>query len=255
MQLPENPFKRALHAGRQQVGLWCAIPSNYVSEILAGAGFDWLVLDTEHSPNELPNVFNQLQSMVGSATQPVVRVPWNDPVTLKRFLDVGAQSFLIPMVQDAEEARAAVAATRYPPHGIRGYAVASRATRFGRIPDYFTRYDEEMCVLVQVETVEALERVEEICAVPGVDGVFIGPGDLSASMGLLHQPTHPKVVEAIESGLRRIAAAGNRGGVLVVGEEALARRYMAAGSLFTAVGVDAGLFARTVDALAKQYKS
>ncbi|MFG1247002.1 aldolase/citrate lyase family protein [Xanthobacter sp.] len=254
MQLPENPFKRAIHAGTQQIGLWCAVPSNYVSEILAGAGFDWLVLDTEHAPNELPNVFNQLQSMVGYGTQPVVRVPWNDAVTLKRFLDIGTQSFLIPMVQDAEEARAAVAATRYPPDGIRGYAVASRATRFGRIGDYFTRYADEMCVLVQVETMEALEKVEEIAAVPGVDGIFIGPGDLSASMGLLHQPTHPKVVEAIEDGLRRITAAGNRGGVLVVGDEALARRYMAAGSVFTAVGVDAALFARSSEALAKQYK-
>ncbi|MFG1227758.1 aldolase/citrate lyase family protein [Xanthobacter wiegelii] len=254
MHLPENPFKRALHAGTQQIGLWCAVPSNYVSEILAGAGFDWLVLDTEHAPNELPNVFNQLQSMVGYATQPVVRVPWNDAVTLKRFLDIGTQSFLIPMVQDAEEARAAVAATRYPPDGIRGYAVASRATRFGRIGDYFTRYADEMCVLVQVETMEALEKVEEIAAVPGVDGIFIGPGDLSASMGLLHQPTHPKVVEAIEDGLKRITAAGNRGGVLVVGDEALARRYMAAGSVFTAVGVDAALFARSADALAKQYQ-
>lgn len=255
MHLPENPFKRAIHAGTQQIGLWCAVPSNYVSEILAGAGFDWLVLDTEHAPNELPNVFNQLQSMVGYATQPVVRVPWNDAVTLKRFLDIGTQSFLIPMVQDAEEARAAVAATRYPPDGIRGYAVASRATRFGRIGDYFTRYADEMCVLVQVETMEALEKVEEIAAVPGVDGIFIGPGDLSASMGLLHQPTHPKVVEAIEDGLKRITAAGNRGGVLVVGDEALARRYMAAGSVFTAVGVDAALFARSADALAKQYKA
>ncbi|MFG1213881.1 MULTISPECIES: aldolase/citrate lyase family protein [Xanthobacter] len=255
MQLPENPFKRALHAGTQQIGLWCAVPSNYVSEILAGAGFDWLVLDTEHAPNELPNVFNQLQSMVGYATQPVVRVPWNDAVTLKRFLDIGTQSFLIPMVQNAEEARAAVAATRYPPDGIRGYAVASRATRFGRIGDYFTRYADEMCVLVQVETMEALEKVEEIAAVPGVDGIFIGPGDLSASMGLLHQPTHPKVVDAIEDGLRRIRAAGNRGGVLVVGDEALARRYMAAGSVFTAVGVDAALFARSAEALAKQYKA
>ncbi|UJX43315.1 aldolase/citrate lyase family protein [Xanthobacter sp. YC-JY1] len=254
MQLPENPFKRAIHAGTQQIGLWCAVPSNYVSEILAGAGFDWLVLDTEHAPNELPNVFNQLQSMVGYGTQPVVRVPWNDAVTLKRFLDIGTQSFLIPMVQDAEEARAAVAATRYPPDGIRGYAVASRATRFGRVSDYFTRYADEMCVLVQVETMEALEKVEEIAAVPGVDGIFIGPGDLSASMGLLHQPTHPRVVEAIEDGLRRITAAGNRGGVLVVGDEALARRYMAAGSVFTAVGVDAALFARSSEALAKQYK-
>ncbi|MFS8036018.1 HpcH/HpaI aldolase family protein [Xanthobacter sp. AM11] len=250
--LPANPFKHALHAGRQQIGFWCAIPSNYTSEILAGAGFDWLVLDTEHSPNELPNVFNQLQSVVGGSAEPVVRVPWNDPVTLKRFLDIGARSFLIPMVQTADEARAAVAATRYPPHGIRGYAVASRATKFGRTVDYFERCAEEMCVLVQVETIEALERVEEIAAVPGVDGVFIGPGDLSASMGLLHQPTHPDVVAAIEAGLGRIQAAGNRGGVLV-GDPALAQRYMAAGSVFTAVGVDAAVFARTVDAIARQY--
>lgn len=253
MQIPHNPFKRALHDGRQQIGFWCAIPSNYVSEILAGAGFDWIVLDTEHSPNELPNVHAQLQSMVGGTAQPVVRVPWNDSVTLKRFLDIGTQSFLIPMVQTAEEAKAAVAATRYPPHGIRGYAVAARATRFGRIPDYFERYADEMCVLVQVETIEALERVEEIAAVPGVDGVFIGPGDLSASMGFLHQPAHPKVVEVIEKGLGRIAAAGNRGGVLV-SDPALAQRYMAAGSVFTAVGVDAALFARTVDGVVKRYK-
>lgn len=254
MHLPQNPFKRAIYAGRQQIGFWCAIPSNYVSEILAGAGFDWLVLDTEHSPNELPNVYNQLQSMVGSATQPVVRVPWNDPVTLKRFLDIGTQSFLIPMVQNAAEAKAAVAATRYPPHGIRGYAVASRATGFGRTVDYFERYADELCVLVQVETIEALERVEEIAAVEGVDGIFIGPGDLSASMGFLHQPTHPDVVAAIEDGLRRIAVAGNRGGVLV-GDPALAQRYMVAGSVFTAVGVDAAVFARTVDGIARQYKA
>lgn len=254
MQLPENAFKRAIHAGRQQIGFWAAMPTNYTTEILAGAGFDWLVLDTEHSPNELPNVYNQLQSVVGGTAEPVVRVPWNDSVTLKRFLDVGARSLLIPMVQTAEEARAAVAATRYPPEGIRGYAVASRATSFGRVSDYFERYHEELCVLVQVETIEALARVEEIAAVPGVDGIFIGPGDLSASMGLLHQPTHPDVVAAIEDGLRRIKAAGNRGGVLT-GDAQLSRRYMAAGSVFTAVGVDAAVFARTVDAVVREYKA
>lgn len=254
MPLPANPFKRAIHEGRQQIGFWCAIPSSYTTEILAGAGFDWLVLDTEHSPNELPNVHAQLQSLTGGTAHPVVRVPWNDPVTLKRFLDVGVQTFLIPMVETAEEARAAVAATRYPPDGIRGFAVASRATGFGRYTDYFERYAQEVCVLVQVETVEALARVEEIAAVPGVDGVFIGPGDLSASMGLLNQSAHPRVVEAIEDGLRRIAAAGNRPGILA-GDPALVERYMAAGSVFTAVGVDAAVFTRTVDGIARQFKA
>lgn len=253
MQLPKNSFKHAIHAGRQQIGFWCAIPSNYTTEILATAGFDWLLLDTEHAPNELPNVHSQLQSVVGGTAHPIVRVPWNDSVTLKRVLDVGAQSVLIPMVQSAEEARAAVAATRYPPHGIRGYASASRATQFGRIADYCTHYADEMCVLVQVETIEALEKVEEIAAVPGVDGIFIGPGDLSASMGYLHQPAHPEVVAVIEQGIGRIRAAGNRAGILV-GDHALGQRYIAAGSIFTAVGVDAAVFARTADGIARQYK-
>lgn len=253
MRRPENSFKRALHAGRQQIGLWCSIPSPLTTEAVAASGFDWLLIDAEHAPNDVADILALLQATATGTAHPVVRVPWNDPVMMKRVLDVGAQSVLVPMVQSAEEARAAVAATRYPPHGIRGFAGNVRATAFGRMGDYFTRHEEEMCVLVQVETVEALARVEEIAAVDGVDGVFIGPGDLSASMGLLNQTRHPKVVEAIEDGMRRILAAGNRPGILA-NDPTLARRYMAAGAVFTAVGIDVMLLVRAADELARQFR-
>ncbi|WP_454917852.1 HpcH/HpaI aldolase family protein [Xanthobacter sediminis] len=253
MRRPENPFKRALHAGRQQIGLWCSIPSALTAEAVAASGFEWLLIDGEHAPHDVPGILALLQATAGGSAHPVVRVPWNDPVMIKRVLDLGADTILVPMVQTAEEARAAVAATRYPPAGIRGFAGGVRATGFGRITDYFDRQDEEMCVLVQVETVEALEQVEEIAAVEGVDGVFIGPGDLSASMGLLNQSRHPKVVEAIEDGMRRILAAGNRPGILA-NDPVLARRYMAAGALFTAVGIDVMLLVRAADDLARQFR-
>ncbi|MDQ0506325.1 aldolase/citrate lyase family protein [Xanthobacter agilis] len=253
MRRPENPFKRALHAGRQQIGLWCSIPSALTAEAVAASGFDWLLIDGEHAPSDVPDMMAQLQAMARGTAHPVVRVPWNDPVIIKRVLDVGADTILVPMVQSAEEARAAVAATRYPPHGIRGFASNVRATAFGRMSDYFTRHEEEMCVLVQVETVEALEKVEEIAAVDGVDGVFIGPGDLSASMGLLNQTRHPDVVAAVEDGMRRILAAGNRPGILA-NDPVLARRYMAAGAVFTAVGIDVMLLVRAADDLARQFR-
>lgn len=252
MQRPVNSFKRALLEGRGQLGLWCSIPSALTTEAVALSGFDWLVLDMEHSPLDVVQVLAQLQA-VGARSHPVVRVPWNDPVMLKRVLDIGAETVLVPMVQSAEEARAAVAATRYPPAGIRGFAGNVRATGFGRVSDYFPRQDAECCVLVQVETVEAMAQVEEIAAVPGVDGVFIGPGDLSASMGLLNQTRHPDVVAAIEEGIRRIRAAGNRPGILA-NDAALARRYMAAGAAFTAVGIDIMLLVKAVDALAAQFR-
>ena len=165
MDLPLNPFKRAIKAGRQQIGLWSSLSSNISVEILAGSGFDWLLIDTEHSPNDLPMVYSQLQAAVGGTAHPVVRVPWNDTVVIKRYLDAGTQTFLIPYVQNAEEARRAVAATRYPPDGVRGFASASRASRFGRVKDYYARASEETCVLVQIETREAL--VQEINDFPG----------------------------------------------------------------------------------------
>ena len=182
MDVPVNNFKRAITSGKGQIGFWCSLASNVSVEILAGSGFDWLLLDTEHSPNDLPQVFSQLQAMMENDTHPIVRPAWNDMVMIKRFLDAGVQTLLVPTVQTKEEAEAAVAYTRYPPNGVRGFASASRSSRFGRIKDYHTKCEAEICVLVQIETKQGLDNLDEIVAVDGVDGVFIGPGDLSAGL-------------------------------------------------------------------------
>ena len=254
MELPQNPFKRAIKASRLQVGLWSSLSSHVTVEVIAGAGFDWLLLDTEHSPNELPMVHGQLQAMVGGTAHPVVRPPWNDAVVVKRFLDVGVQSFLVPYVQDEAEARAAVAATRYPPKGVRGVATASRASRFGRVKDYFARAEEELCVIVQLESRKALGNLEAIAAVDGVDGLFIGPSDLSADLGHLGDPGHAEVQRAIEDAIRRIRACGKAAGFLT-GEEKLARRYIELGCVVAAVGSDVGLLARGSEQLAARFKA
>lgn len=252
MDLPVNAFKRALAAQKSQIGLWCSLSSNYSVEVVAGAGFDWLLLDCEHSPNDLESLLTQLQAVAPYPTTPVVRVPWNDTVTIKRVLDIGAQSLLIPYVQNADEARSAVAAVRYPPGGVRGVAGSTRATRFGRIKDYAKRAQDELCLLVQVETESALRHVEAIAAIDGIDGIFIGPADLHASMGYPGEVANPKVFPLIEDTLRRIRAAGKAPGILV-GDEALARRCIDAGSLFTAVGADTAILARGADALARKF--
>ncbi|MBU6483962.1 MAG: 4-hydroxy-2-oxo-heptane-1,7-dioate aldolase [Betaproteobacteria bacterium] len=253
MNLPVNHFKRALAAGQSQIGLWCSLSSHYAIEAVAGAGFDWLLLDMEHSPNDLESLVAQLQAAAAYPTSSVVRVPWNDKVTIKRVLDIGAQTLLIPYVQNADEARAAVAATRYPPAGIRGVGGMTRATRFGRIKDYATSAQDELCVLVQVETEEALGHIEAIAAVDGIDGMFIGPADLHASMGYVGEVANPKVLPVIDEALRRIRKAGKAPGILTT-DDALIRRFIDAGSLFTAVGVDLATLARGVDQLAARYK-
>jgi 4-hydroxy-2-oxoheptanedioate aldolase len=253
MDVPVNTFKRALKEGRQQIGLWSSLSSHVTVEILAGAGFDWILLDTEHAPNDLPMVYSQLQAAAsGGRAHPVVRLPWNDPVIIKRFLDAGTQSLLLPMIETEAEAKAAVAATRYPPHGIRGFAAASRASRFGRVKDYHAHAHEELCVLVQVETKLGLDNLGAIAATPGIDGVFIGPGDLSAAIGYLGAQGDPHVVSLIEDTIRAIAKAGNAPGILTP-DEALARRYMDAGCLFTAVGSDLGILARGAEALSARF--
>ena len=253
MDLPRNTFKRALAAGRQQIGLWCSLSHHYAVEAVAGAGFDWLLLDTEHSPNDLESLVPQLQAVAAYPSSAVVRVPWNDTVMIKRVLDIGAQSLLLPYVQNVEEARAAVAATRYPPAGVRGVAGTTRASRFGRVKDYARRAEEELCVLVQVETREALAHIEAIAALDGIDGIFIGPADLHASMGFIGQTAEPSVVPQIEEALRRIRRTGKAPGILTA-DEALARRYIEAGALFTAVGVDVSMLAREADKLAARFK-
>jgi 4-hydroxy-2-oxoheptanedioate aldolase len=254
VDLPVNHFKRKLKGGERQIGIWSALASSLTAEVLAGAGFDWLLIDAEHGPNEVPLVLGQLQACLGSLTHPIVRPPWNDAVVIKRLLDVGVQTFLVPQVQNVEEAQRAVAATRYPPRGVRGLAVATRASRFGRIAGYHTRCEEELCVLVQLETQVALANLEAIAAVDGVDGVFIGPGDLSADLGFAGQPAHPQVQSVIDNAVRRIQAAGARAGILTPDEQ-LARRYLELGCCFVAVGSDIGILARTAEQLARRFKA
>ena len=255
MTIPQNTFKRAIDAGRLQIGLWSILSSHVTVEIIAGSGFDWLVLDTEHSPNELPMVYSQLQAAAaGGRAHPVVRVPWNDMVTLKRYLDIGVQSFLIPYVESAEEAANAVAYTRYPPHGVRGYSAAPRASGFGRIKDYPQLCEAELAVLVQVESRRGLDNIEEIAAVDGVTGVFIGPGDLAAALGHVGNRKHPEVQAVIEDAIARIRACGKPAGILSA-DEALAKRYIELGCSFVAVGSDLGILARTSEQLAAKFKT
>lgn len=254
MELPVNRFKHAILKGHRQIGLWSHLCSNISTEILAHCGFDWLVLDMEHSPNELPDILAQLQAMNGSSAAPVVRVPWNDAVTFKRLLDIGVQSFLVPYVQTADEARQAVAATRYPPLGVRGYAGAPRASGYGRIKDYAHRCADEMCLLLQIETIEGLNNLEAIAAVEGVSGIFIGPGDLSAALGHLGNPKHPDVLKAIDEAIARIRACGKAPGILT-GDETLAKHYVDHGCLFVAVGADQNLLRDSAQALAGRFKA
>jgi 4-hydroxy-2-oxoheptanedioate aldolase len=253
MDLPRNAFKAALARGELQIGLWSSLCSPIVAEIIGHSGFDWILVDTEHSPNEPPAVLAQLQALQAGTATPIVRPAWNDPVLLKRLLDIGTQAVLVPFVQTAEEAAKAVAACRYPPAGIRGITVSGRGSRYGRVPDYLKRADAEICVLVQVETGEALAQLEAIASVDGVDGVFIGPADLSASLGHIGNPGHPEVQAAIKGAVERLAAVGKPAGILTP-TEADARRYIEWGYRFVAVGSDLGLLTKHADALAKTFR-
>lgn len=252
-QLPSNAFKQALREGRPQIGLWASLCSNVATEVIAGAGFDWILIDTEHAPNELPMVFSQLQALVGGTAAPIVRPAWNDMVLMKRLLDIGVQNFLVPYVQTPEEARAAVAATRYPPQGIRGVAVTHRANQYGRVKDYFKRANEEICVLLQIETQVALQNLEAIAAVEGVDGLFIGPSDLAAALGHLGNTAHQEVRATIEDAFVRIRKAGKAPGILAP-IDADARHWLSKGCVVLGVGSDAGLLARHSEELAAKFK-
>jgi 4-hydroxy-2-oxoheptanedioate aldolase len=252
MDLPVNKFKRALKDQKPQIGIWSSLSSHIVAEILAHAGFDWVLLDTEHSPNELPMVQSQLHAMTGGTASGVVRPAWNDMVLVKRYLDIGAQSLLLPYVQTAEEAQNAVRYTRYPQAGLRGVAGATRAAGYGRTKDYLKRADEEICLLVQAETRKSLANLEAIAEVEGVDGVFIGPNDLAADLGHLGNWQHPDVWKAMEDAAKRIRKCGKAPGILV--GEADGQRCLDAGFLFIAVGADTGMLVRGSDALAAKFK-
>ena len=253
----KNLFKQALAAGQAQIGLWSAFPSPYVTELLGGSGYDWLMLDTEHAPNDVAQVMAQLQALDGShqarPTSAVVRPAWNDHVLIKRYLDIGAQTLLIPFVQNAQEAQAAVDAMRYAPVGVRGMGGSTRASNFGRDTTYIANAHQELCLLVQVETKEALDQIEAIAAIDGVDGIFIGPADLSASMGYPGQPRHPDVDAAINDAIRRIRKAGKAPGILMV-DETRARECLALGAQFVAVAMDLILLRMAADGVAAKFK-
>lgn len=248
-----NPFKSSLANRQSQIGLWLGLPNSYTAEIIAGAGFDWLLIDCEHAPNTLESVLLQLQAIAAYAAHPVVRPSCNDAVEIKRLLDIGAQTLLVPMVNWAHDARQAVAATRYPPRGIRGVGSAlARASRWNRTSQYLQHADTEICMLVQAETRQAIDNIEEICAVDGVDGVFIGPSDLAADMGHLGNPGHPEVQRVVEEAIARITKCQRAVGILT-SDVSLAQRYIGLGTVFTAVGVDATLLARAAEHLAASF--
>jgi len=260
MQTPLNTFKKAMHGGQAQIGLWVGLADGYAAEILAGVGYDWLLLDGEHAPNDVRSVLAQLQAMSSAwaalphRTQPVVRLPVGETSLIKQYLDIGAQTLLIPMVDTAEQAAQLAQAMRYPPEGIRGMGSAlARASRWQAHPNYIHEANAQACLLVQAETVEAMKNLEAIAATPGVDGVFIGPADLSASMGLPGQPNHPDVQAAIADGVARILKAGKAPGILATTEEQ-ARKWLNAGVLFVAVGVDTMVLTAAAKALLARYK-
>ena len=258
MKTPANCFKQALRDKRPQIGLWVGLASAYTAEICATAGFDWLLVDAEHSPNDLSGMLAQAQAIAAyPETHAIARVPMGlghmGQALIKQYLDLGYQSLLVPMIDTAEQAAEVVRSMRYPPYGIRGMA-GSRASRWGSYPEYAREAHECACLLVQAETRTALQNLDAIVATEGVDGVFIGPADLSASMGHVGNAGHPEVQTAIEDAILRIVRAGKAAGILT-SDEAQARRYLELGATFVAVGLDSVLLARATRALAAKFKS
>ncbi len=250
----ENPFRRALAGKKVLTGIWSMLNSTNAIEGLGWAGFDWLVIDAEHSPVSLHDAMAHLRALSATPTIPVVRLPWNDNVLIKHYLDVGAQTIMLPLIQNAREAQAAVRAMRYPPGGMRGFAAMHRASRYGHLPQYVERAEETLFMIVQVETVEALDRLEEIASVEGVDAVFFGPGDLSASMGLLGKPGQTEVFDRIVEASKTVQRLGKSTGVLAPNIDH-AKSYCSAGVNFVSVATDCALLFRNADALAADFSA
>ncbi|MGC1460492.1 MAG: aldolase/citrate lyase family protein [Steroidobacteraceae bacterium] len=254
MKLQQNHFRDALRAGKPQIGLWIALADANVAEAIAGAGFDWLLFDAEHGPNDPRTVLEQLRAAAAYPVHCVVRPVQADPALVKQYLDIGAQTVLIPMIDTREQAELMVQAMRYPPEGIRGMGPAlARASRWNQIEDYVNLANAQTCLLVQAETPQAMRRLNEIANVAGVDGVFFGPVDLSASMGLRGQPNHAEVQRAIIDGIAIVRAAGKAAGVLSTDREC-AKRYLHAGAQFVAVGSDATLLVQAARELVRTFK-
>lgn len=254
MTVLHNPFKQALKERRAQIGLWQALANPYTAEICATAGFDWLLFDGEHGPNDVPKLLAQLQAVNGYPVHAVARPPSGDANLIKQYLDIGFTTLLIPFVETAEQARALVRAVRYPPDGMRGVAAGIvRASRWNSVASYLDNADREICLLLQIETKAGLANVSAIAGIDGVNGVFVGPSDLSAAMGHRGNPAHPEVQAAIASAIKSISDAGKAPGILA-GEQADAERYLAAGCVFVAVGSDVALLARGASDLAVHFK-
>jgi len=255
MDMPLNQFKRALAAGETQIGLFLGMANAYAAEVVATAGFDWLLIDGEHGPNDLRSIIEQLQVLGQYPVRSVVRTVDHDVARIKQLLDGGVQTLMVPMVESAADAEKLVRAMRYPPHGIRGVGTAlARAARWNGVEGYFAQADQEMCLIVQIESTAGLAGLDDILKVDGVDAVFIGPSDLAASMGYLGNPGHPEVKAAVESAIRKIAAAGKAAGVFSA-DPVAAEAYRQIGASFLLVGVDALLLRNASVALADKFKS
>jgi len=249
-----NQFKKDLKAGKKLVGCWSSLASPITAEVLGLAGFDWILLDGEHSPNDVLTFIPQLMALKDSSAAPVARPPWNEPIIIKRLLDAGFVNFLIPFVETAEQAAAAVRATRYPPQGIRGVSVSQRQNKYGTVPDFFKLANESIAVLIQIESRTGVENIDAIAAVDGVDGIFVGPSDLAAAYGQLGNPGHADVQAATKHIYELALKAGKAVGTLAP-VEADARRYMEWGATWVAVGSDLGLFRGATQALRDKFKS
>lgn len=249
MSVPVNRFKQALGEGRPQIGLWQALASPITAELCAGAGFDWLLFDGEHGPNDIPGLLAQLQAVAPFSAHPVGRLPIGDTRLIKQYLDIGFTTLLVPMVETAEQAADLVRACRYPPDGVRGVGSGIvRASAYNRTPNYLAEADAQISLLVQVETLRGVENLKAIAETPGVDGVFIGPADLSAALGYRGQPTHAAVQTVIEDSARIIIETGKAAGILMA-DQKLATRYLELGFTFVAVGSDVGLLVKATNDL------
>ena len=247
-----NSFKRDLLAGKRLIGCWSSLANAITTEVLGVAGFDWILLDGEHSPNDVSTFIPQLMALKDSPSAPVVRPASNNEVEMKRLLDAGFYNFLVPFVESADEALRAVRATRYPPQGVRGVSVSQRSNRYGTVPDYFKSINDHICVMVQIESRAGVAAARHIAAVDGVDCIFVGPSDLAANLGHLGNAGHPDVQQVIASVFADAKACGKPIGILAP-VEADARRYIQMGATFVAVGSDLGVFRSASQALRDRY--